>query len=323
MKNAALLLFLLPAMALAQQSTQEPGPEGTVPTSVTFPVERVLTPTAADLYCAGFIAKKVESRDKYVTGGLESPFTTQYGNGEAIFLNGKGYQVGHEYTVVRELADPNRYELYEGQWSAIRAAGHPYEELARVQIVDTRSKMAIARVEFSCDVVLPGDFVIPFVEKPAAAFHAPIRFDRFLPATGQTSGRIIMAKDFDSQMGTGGKVYLNIGSNQGLKVGDFVRAERSFAAVSQDPVDSLSFEASMVDPNQAHGPEMIASTSGSKFVPSFVYGAGGPEVHISQMPRKAIGEIVIIGTTPSTATGMIVFALEPVYVGDRVELEQQ
>jgi hypothetical protein len=323
MKKAALLLFLLPAMALAQQSTAEPGPEGTVPTSVTFPVERVQTPTAADLYCAGFIARKVESRDKYVTGGLESPFTTQYGNGEAIFLNGKGYQAGQEYTVIRELADPNRYELYAGQWSAIKAAGHPYEELARIQVVDTRSKMAVARVEFSCDVVLPGDFVIPFVEKPAAAFHAPVRFDRFLSATGQTSGRIIMAKDFDSQLGTGGKVYLNIGSNQGLKVGDFVRAVRSFDAVSHDPVDSLSFEASMVDPNQAHGPAMIASSSSFNLMPGFMYRTNGPEVHISQMPRKAMGEIVIIGTTPTTATGMIVFALEPVYVGDRVEMDQQ
>lgn len=322
MKKLALLLFLLPAVAIAQQSA-ETGPQGTVPTSVTFPVDRVQTPTAADLYCSGFIGKRVASRDKFVTGGLESPFTTQFANGEAIFLNGKGYQAGEEYTVVRELADPNRYELFAGQWSALKAAGEPYEELARIQIVDTRSKMAVARVEFSCDVVLPGDFVIPFVEKPAAAFHAPMRFDRFLPATGQLTGRIVMAKDFDSELGTGNKVYLNIGANQGLKVGDFLRAERSFDAVSHDPVDSLSFDASMVDLYQAHQPTMVASSSNFNFMPSFLNRSTGPEVHISQMPRKGTGEILIIGTTPTTSTGMIVFALEPVYVGDRVELDQQ
>jgi hypothetical protein len=149
-----------------------------------------------------------------------------------------------------------------------------------------------------------------------------MRFDRFLPATGQLNGRIIMAKDFDSQLGTGGKVYLNIGANQGLKVGDFVRAERSFDAVSRDPNDSLSFNASIVDPNQAHQPTLVAN-SGFNFMPGFMNRPSGPEVHISQMPRKAIGEIEIIGTTPTTATGMIVFALEPVYVGDRVELDQQ
>jgi hypothetical protein len=41
------------------------------------------------------------------------------------------------------------------------------------------------------------------------------------------------------------------------------------------------------------------------------------------MPRRAIGEIVIIGTTPSTATGMIVYSLEAVHLGDRIELDQQ
>jgi hypothetical protein len=41
------------------------------------------------------------------------------------------------------------------------------------------------------------------------------------------------------------------------------------------------------------------------------------------MPRRAVGEIVIIGTTPSTATGMVVYSVEPVHLGDRVELDQQ
>jgi hypothetical protein len=313
MKKAALLLILLPAIALGQESGAAI-PSGTVPTSVTFPTERVQTPTAADLYCAGFVSKKIEAKGKFVTGGLESPFTTKFANGEVVFLNGKGYEAGQEYTVVRELTDPNRYELFQGQWSALKAAGQPYEELARVQIVDTRNKMAVARIEFSCDTVIPGDYVVPFVEKPASAFHAPMKFDRFAPANGQVNGRIILAKDFDSELGTGGKVYLNIGANQGLKVGDFLRAERSFDAVSHDPVDSLSFYASTVEPTQAHPTTMN---------PTFMERSAGPVVHTADMPRKAVGEIVIIGTTPTTATGMIVFALEPVYVGDRVELDQQ
>jgi hypothetical protein len=315
MKNFALLLIWLPALALGQQSgAAGPAPEGTVPTSVTFPIESVQSPTFADLNCAGFLGKKVESKDKYVTGGLESPFTTQFANGEAIFLNGKGYEAGQEYTIVRELIDPDRYEIFPGQWAAVKAAGQPYEELARVKVVDTRHKMAVARVEFSCDTVLPGDYVVPFLEKQAFSFHPPMRFDVFAPANGQVSGRIILAKDFDTQLGTGGKVYLNIGANQGLKVGDFVRAVRGFDAVARDAVDSLSFDAGMVDPNQAHEPVMKHE---------FMARYSGPDVNIADMPRKSVGEIVIIGTTPTTATGMVVFALEPVYVGDRVELDQQ
>ena len=49
----------------------------------------------------------------------------------------------------------------------------------------------------------------------------------------------------------------------------------------------------------------------------------GPNIHVADLPRRAVGEIVIISTTPTTSTGMIVFALEDVHVGDAVELDEQ
>lgn len=311
MKKAVLFAILsLPIGLWAQGAT----PEGTLPTSVSFPIERVQTPTNADLYCAGFIGKGLESKSRFVAGGLESPFSTQYGSGEAIFLHGKGYELGQEYTIVRELKDPNRYELYKGQWNAVRAAGQPFEELARVKIIDTRSKMAIAHVEFSCDTVLPGDYAVPFVDKSKVEFHPPMRFDRFAPANGQVNGQIVMAKDFDGELGTGGKVYMNIGANQGLKVGDYLKAERSYEATQRDPVESLSFNAVNLEPTQKFNPSVDPKMFGK---------TKGPEIHVAEMPRRAVGEIVILGTTATTATGMVVFALEPVHVGDRVELDQQ
>jgi len=315
MKKVALLLAMsLPLGLQAQQSgVGDPAPEGTVPTSVTFPVEKVQRPTTADLNCAGFIGKQVASRKKFVTGGLESAFTTNFADGEAIFLNGKDYALGQEYEIVRELKDPDRYELFPGQWASVKAAGQPYEELARVQVVDTRHKMAIARIEYSCNTVLPGDFVIPYEPKTAVDVHAPIRFDRFIQPAG-ASGRIILAKDFDSELGNGGKVYLNIGANQGLKVGDYLRATRSFEAIAHDPVESLSFKSPALEPTQSRQPSMDAN---------FLSRTNGPDIHLADMPRKSIGEIVILSVTPTTATGMIVFSLEPVHVGDRVEVDQQ
>ena len=110
--------------------------------------------------------------------------------------------------------------------------------------------MAVAKVEFACDTIVPGDYAIPFEEKPAALFHAPMRFDLFAPSNGQLSGRIILGKDFDSEMGSGGKVYLNVGANQGLKLGDFVRATRTYEVTAKDPVESLSFAAAVQEPTQ-------------------------------------------------------------------------
>ena len=315
MKRAILIgLMILPLSLSAQQSNAgDPTPSGTIATSVTFPAERVVKPTRADLYCAGFIGKEI-SRSNFVAGGLDSPFTTQYAAGEVVFLKGSGYELGKEYTIVRELVDPNRYEMFPGQWKSVKAAGQPYEELATVKVVDTRNKMAVAHIEFSCNTILPGDYAIPFVEKSQVDFHSPMRIDRFLPANGQASGRIILAKDFDSELGTGGKVYLNIGANQGLKVGDYLRASRSYNTTAHDSVDSLSFAAPALEPTQKRQP----STN-----PTFLTKTNGPQIQVAEMPRRAVGEIVIIGTTPSTATGMIVYSLEPVHIGDRVELDQQ
>ena len=109
-------------------------------------------------------------------------------------------------------------------------------------MVDTRSHSAIAQVEFSCDPINPGDVAVPFVEKPPVAFRVPGHFDRFAPANGKLSGRIVLGKDFDGLLGTGMKLYMNMGSNQGVKVGDYFRVVRSYTATLQDPVDSLSFK---------------------------------------------------------------------------------
>lgn len=317
MKKIGLLLLLLAISAGAQEaapSGDANAPQGTAPTSVSFPVERVQTPTYADLYCAGFINKTLLPNANYVAGGTQTPNTTKFVTGDIIYLAGSRYTTGAQYTIVRELKDQNRYEVFPGQDKVLAAAGQPYGEIGRVRIVDTRSKMAIAQIEFSCDPINPGDIAIPFTEKPAVSFHPPLRFDRFIPKTGKTSGRIVLAKDFDSTLGTGMKVYVNIGANQGVKIGDYFRAVRAYTADLKDPVDTLSFNASTAEDTQKRPPSIEGN---------WMTKTKGPNIHVADLPRRAVGEIVIIGVTPTTATGMIVFSLEDVHVGDGVELDEQ
>jgi hypothetical protein len=317
-KTGLLLLLCLTVAAAAQQAdstaADQAAPQNTSITTGTFPVERVQTPTNADLYCGGFVSKDLVPNANFVAGGLESPNTTKFATNDTIFLAGQGYQVGQQYEIVRELVDPNQYELFAGQQSMLKAMGQPYAELGRVRIVDTRNKMAVGHVEFSCESIVTGDIAMPFVEKPAIAFHLPERFDRLMPSNSKTSGRIVLAKDFDLLLGTGSKIYMNVGANQGVKVGDYFRAVRTYDADLQDPVDSLSFKASTTEDTQKNPP----SIEGHMFSKT-----KGPSIRVADMPRRAMGEIVVINTTPTTATGMLVFALEDVHVGDGVELDQQ
>lgn len=316
MKKTGLLILLVAISAGAQDtsSADANAPQGTSPTSVSFPVERIQTPTYADLYCAGFINKSLLPDANYVAGGLQTPNTSKFVTGDIVYLAGSGYTNGAQYAILRELKDQNRYEVFPGQAKALAATGQPYGEIGRVRIVDTRSKMAVGQIEYSCDPINPGDIAVPFAEKPSVSFHPPLRFDRFVPKTGKTSGRIVLAKDFDSTLGTGMKVYMNLGSNQGVKVGDYFRAVRSYSADLADPVDSLSFKASTAEDTQRRPPSIEGN---------WMTKTKGPNIHVSDLPRRAVGEVVVIGVTPTTATGMIVFALEDVHVGDAVELDDQ
>ena len=314
MKKLGLLLILTAMTARAQDGADTNAPQGTFPTSNSFPVERIQTPTYADLYCAGFINKQLLPNANYVAGGMQTPNTTKFVAGETIYLAGSGYSTGSQYTILRELKDQNRYEVFPGQKKALEAAGQPYGEIGRVRIIDTRGKMAIAQIEYSCDPVNPGDFAVPFAEKPSISFHPPLRFDRSAPSTGKTSGRIVLGKDFDSVLGTGMKAYINIGTDKGVKVGEYYRAVRSYSADLHDPVDSLSFAASTAEDTQRRPPSIEGN---------WMTKTKGPNIRVGDLPRRAVGELVIISATPTTATGMIVFALEDVHVGDAVELDEQ
>ncbi len=319
MKKIGYLILLIAAAAWSQAASDlppadAPTPADTLPTTSSFPIQRVQMPTYADVYCAGFINRQTLPDANFVAGGLETPTDTKFVRNALIYLYGSGYTLGAEYEVIRALRDVNEYEMFPGQFKLLKATGQPYEEVGRIRIVDTRSKTAIGHVEYACDPINPGDTVIPFAEKSMVAFHPPVRFDRFLPSVSKVSGRIVMGRDFDSVVGTGQKVYMNVGANQGVKVGDYFRAVRTYEADLNDPVDSLSFKAAISEDTQKKQPSVD---------PHMFTKGNGPVIHVRDLPRRAVGEIVIIGTTPTTATGMIVFAMEDVHAGDSVELDDQ
>jgi hypothetical protein len=322
MKKTGLLVLFVASLAFAQTSTPTltstmaatPNDKGIVETSTSVPFVRYQTPTQADVYCAGFISKEKIADAKYVNGGLQTPTSTKFDNGEIVYLTGKDYQVGSLYSIVRELRDVNQYEIYAGMRKLLNAVGHPYSEVGRVRILDTRQHSAVAQVEFSCDPINPGDVAIPFVDKPPVTFHVPGHFDRFAPANGKLTARILLGKDFDTILGSGVKLYLNAGSNQGVKAGDYFRVVRSYTAALHNPVDSLSFNAQISEDTQLHSPNYEATM--------FTRGKG-VNIHVEDLPRRAVGEIVVLSTTPTSSAAMVVFALEDVYAGDMVEFDPQ
>jgi hypothetical protein len=281
--------------------------------SVTFPLERMRQPTYADEYCAGFINKDVLPNANYVIGGLDSPNTSKFVLGDPVYLAGTGYATGQQFTVVRELRNSNEDPAFTGQEKLLKATGHAYAELGRIKVLDTRSHTPLAQVEYSCEPMVPGDTLVPFVEKTHVTLREAGRLDRFVPANSKTTGRLVMARDFDTFLGMGSKVYVNVGANQGVKVGDYFRAVRPYWLDRDDEVDSLSLRASVVEDTQKNPPSLEPALFGKS--------GKGPVIHMSDYPRRAVGEMVVLSVTPTSSTAMVIFALEDLHLGDFAEME--
>lgn len=297
MKRVCLLVMMMSAAGWAQVR-----PATAAPSGAANPAVRSSGPSASDLYCAGFLSKDRYNHANYVAGGLQTPDASLFGRGDTLFLEGGGYQEGQRYSVIRELVDINRYEPYQGQHSDISGAGQPYADLGYVHVTAIRGDVAIAEVELACAPITPGDLLVPFHERGPLAYRPVQLFERFPTGTPAVTGRVVMTKDFDTVVGMGQKVYLNVGSDKGVKPGDYLRAMRSYDPGKMEFVDSLSSKMPPSDDSQKNYVSMTGRNLGG-------------------LPSRAVGEMIVLSVTPSSATAMITVSKEAITVGDEVELE--
>ena len=304
MKTALLVAVVLTSAAtLAQNEQTAPAPAPQGQKFSTNLVERPEAPTYSDLYCSGFLTNETISHKNLIAAGLNSPQQTQYMRGNTVFVSGGGLQEGAEYSVLREIRDPNNFEPFVGSKAAIAAAGQPYGELGRIKVTALRGNTAIAEIVFSCQNMTLGDIVVPFKEHEPVMFRKATMIERFPANSARLTGRIVMAREFDTEVGRGQKVYINLGSSKGVKLGDYFRAVRGYDPTKLKPIDTLGYKAPVGEDTQK------------------IPGSVTPET-AKDLPERTLGEMVVIDVTPSAATAMITTALEDIEVGDTVQLEE-
>jgi hypothetical protein len=225
---------------------------------------------------------------------------------DIVYLTGGSYQVGAKFQIVRAIRDDDKFEYVYGQNKALAKVGHAYAELGRVRIIDVQKNIGIAVVELSCDGFRQGDLALPWAEKQVPQFRTPAPFNKFAPPNGKLTGNIVLARDFNNIVATKDKVYLNVGANQGVKVGDYFRITRTYAAGLADQADSILTHAPMEDPTQKMPvPKMTKLEMGSN------------------LPRRSLGELIILYTTPVSSTAMITSSIEAMQIGDGVEMMEE
>ena len=303
MKKLGLVLVIMAAVAFAQEAppAQAPQPQPQPKVAATNRIAREQAPTYSDVYCGGFITNQKVPETNFIAAGWDTPEQTRFADREYVYITGGGFQQDARYMIVRHLKDPNKREEYPGQRTAILAVGEPYADIGQVQIVQVQGNIGIGQIKFACDTISPGDIAIPYAERQMPKFAASVPFDQFAPPNGKLTGRIVMAKDFNGVVGAGDKVYLNVGSDQGVKIGDYFRVTRTYEAAAHDPVDYLSYKASMAEDTQKNPPKF-------------------PRTDRDKLPRRSLGQLIVLNVTPKSATGMISFALSQVQAGDSVEM---
>jgi outer membrane protein OmpA-like peptidoglycan-associated protein len=297
MKKLALVVLMLAAVTGMAQQPMAPAAQ----IAATNLTQRVAAPSMSDVYCAGFITNQLIPETSYVVAGWSTPHQTKYMDRDYIYIQGGSYPDGTELWVVRHLRDPNQYQAFPGQIAAIASAGEPYADLGRVRVVATRNNITIAQVEFACEPMNPGDVVTAYAERAIPPYHRDVPFDRFAVPNGKLTGRILMARDFDVLLGTGRKVYLNVGSGQGVKVGDYFRVVRDYQVAKMEPVEALSYKATTTEDTQKKPPVF-------------------PPARAGELPRRSLGEAIVVGVSPKSSTVMLTYSLEDILVGDSVEM---
>ncbi|HEV2289537.1 MAG TPA: hypothetical protein VGR81_11345 [Candidatus Acidoferrales bacterium] len=257
--------------------------------------------TQADVYCSGMFTKQHVSSSFQVISGDESSTRLTFSDGDYVYLNrgaSKGVKVGDVFLVMRQIHDVNQVEWFAGQDRIMGSMGQWWEDEGRITVADVQRNTSVARITGACTALYRGDIVLPFVERPAPELKSESNFNRFAPPSGKKTGMIVASKNFQIQVGQNQIAYVNLGSNQGLKVGDYLRIFRY----------------------EGNNGQFIYQT-GDTVTSMPGYGSASGHYADKNLPREVLGEAVVLRATPNASTVLITYSIRELYVGDHCEIE--
>jgi hypothetical protein len=258
-------------------------------------------PDFATAYCAGFVADPRIPDEMRLISGEQSSDKIVFEQGDYVFINrgqDKGVKVGDRYMVMRPEVDPYVVEWFKGQDKLMKAMGTHYLDLGQLKVVNVQPKVAVAQVTFSCDTMQRGDIVRPFEERPIPPYKEAGAFDHFAPVSGKSVGTIVATRDYGQAPMAGTPVYVNLGSSQGVKVGDYLRFFRYQGTMQEYPPQTKDYQ-------------------------YLIFGFGSTPVRYqwNDLPREVVGEGIVLSVSKNSSTVLITISQKAVHTGYNAEIE--
>jgi hypothetical protein len=258
-------------------------------------------PRDHDVYCAGTVTMTPPTRDTYIISGVESANRILFNEGDLVFINRgskQGVQVGAEFLVSRQVKDKSAAQWFVWQTSLMRAMGQTWADIGRIRVVHVDADTSTAQIILFCEQMQRGDIVRPFVARQVPTYKPAAKLDIFAPSNGKEMAMIVTMRDFGQVASAGRIVYVNLGTEQGSRIGQYFRIFRY--------------------QGDRHG--MVYAPRGQEHAISG-YGTAPGNWNWSNVPREILGEGIVLNVSQNASTVLITDGLREIYAGDYVELE--
>lgn len=308
-----------------QQSTR---PEVILPAADAAP--RVAT--RSTLLCAGFIKFQRILDSPEIVGAEQEQEQRVFSDGDVVYLNAgsqQGIKAGDRFQIIRP-----RGEVKGVHRQKKGPLGIYVQEVGMLEVFKVRENTSAAQITFSCDTVLLGDLLRRVPHKESPLQRPEVVLDHFADPTGKQTGRLIMARDGREMVSRNDVVYIDLGAEDNVTPGDYLTIYRPLGTGNITRIDNeenARGRATGFQSNRFRGGGFSIIAQRAKDSTAFRDSKG--LYHLRPittkqikrdrppMPRKIVGEMVIIDVQLRTATAVITRVAAEVHTGDWVEIQ--
>lgn len=276
-----------------------------------------------NLYCAGYVQTAQVDTSRKIVGAENEQEQNIYAQNNNVYISlgsGSGVKVGDMFAVIRPRG------RVETSLSKKGDLGIYIQEVGALEVIRVKSQVAVARVTNSCDNLLLGDLLQPIPSRTSPLFTQRPALDVFADPTGKAKGRIFMARDNQELLGREQIVYIDLGAEDGVQVGNYLTVYRPLGKGNlfvNDEDESVEARVSDYASNEYKGGKFSNQAPRKKNADA-TGGIETTEEAKENRPadlRKIVGELIILNVKEKTATAMIVRNAQEIHTGDYVELQ--
>lgn len=311
--SVCLLAFAASSLAQGRQSSTVVYGEARAPMAVA---------TGNNLYCAGYIQKNAISTANTIIGANDEADGYNFSQGNFLYINvgsSKGANVGDVYSVVRPRGQ------VESRWTKKPDVGFYVQEVGAVEVVRVKQDVSVVRVKASCDTFYLGDVLQLSEQRVSPLVENRPALDIFADPSGKAMGRILMARDGTELLSRDFVVYVDLGADDSVKVGDKLTIFRPLGRgnlMKSPEKESVSARDEGYQSDVYRGGKMsnqAGRKSGDKAQSEVVttYDAKAGRMAL----RKIVGEAVVLNVKEHTATVVITRTAQEIHTGDWVEIQ--